>query len=492
MSTRSPSPSHVEAAETNEPLVKRESCQETDTEEVDPAFERKLKWKLDLFILPIISSVYFFAAMGRSDLANAKIAGLTDELRLSPGDYSNAATVFLVAYVLFQLPGTLLVKKLRAPYQFSGAMITWGFLTTMTVLIQNQAGLLVLRFLIGAAEAFVQGGLFYLSFWYRYSELATRGAIFYSMSTLAGAFNGLIAYAIAANLDGAGGWRAWRWIFLIEGVVPCAFAFPVAALLPAGPTSLRWGFTEPEKARVVARSRSAHNADDGKLEIRKVPLVLKELHFWLFTIIACGVHFCLGSLSNFLPDIIQGFGFDTVNAQVFTIVVYACAFVGVLFWCRLADRTNARGLVFAAASSGSIVGYVLLLATTSRNVRYAGTCILAFFIYPTTVLHLTWAAMNFVGYTRRGSALAFFNIISQLFAISGTQAYSDPPYYHQGHIASLVMVVVMTITSLVLRWYLSYLNSKKKSLSAQQIQALMSSESIEELGDKHPDFTYTI
>lgn len=32
-------------------------------QDVDPAFERKLKWKLDLFILPIISSVFFFASM---------------------------------------------------------------------------------------------------------------------------------------------------------------------------------------------------------------------------------------------------------------------------------------------------------------------------------------------------------------------------------------------------------------------------------------------
>ncbi|KAI0602374.1 putative pantothenate transporter [Biscogniauxia sp. FL1348] len=493
MSPRSPSPSQTEAADTNDPLVnKPEDIQDEDVEDVDPAFERKLKWKLDLFILPLISSVYFFAAMGRSDLANAKIAGLTDELKLSPGDYSNAATVFLVAYVVFQLPGTLLVKKLRAPFQFGGAMLTWGFLTMMTVLIQNQAGLLVLRFLIGAAEAFVQGGVFYLSFWYQYDELATRGAIFYSMSTLAGAFNGLIAYAIAGALDGARGWRAWRWIFLVEGAAPCAFAFVVAALLPAGPAALRRGFTPRERARAVRRSQSAHNSTASALDLRKVHRVLLDLHFWLFTLIACGVHFCLGSLSNFLPDIIQGFGFETVDAQLFTVVVYACAFVGVLFWCRLADRTNARGLVLAAATSGSIVGYVMLIATTSRNVRYAGTCVLAFFIFPTAVLQLTWAAMNFVGYTRRGSALAFFNIISQLFAISGTQAYTDPPYYHKGHIASLAMVVVMTITSLVLRWYLSYLNRKKRSLSGQESQAPMSQESIEELGDKHPDFMYTI
>ncbi|KAI1506363.1 MFS general substrate transporter [Biscogniauxia marginata] len=492
MATASPTPKKIKTVGTNDPsVVKLETSHDEGHEEIDPAFERKLKWKLDLFILPIISSVYFFAAMGRSDLANAKIAGLTDELKLSPNDYSNAATIFLVAYIIFQLPGTLLIKKLRAPFQFSGAMIAWGFFTTMTVLVQGQGGLLALRFLIGAAEAFVQGGVFYLSFWYQYSELATRGAIFYSMSTLAGAFNGLIAYAIATNLDGVNGWRAWRWIFLIEGVVPCGFAFVVAALLPASPTTLRFGFTQREKERVIQRSRHSHNTSEGSLDVKKIPLVLRDLHFWLFAIIACCGHFCVASLSNFLPDIIEGFGFETVSAQLFTVIVYASAFVGVLFWSRLADRTNARGLVLAGAMSGAIIGYVILLATTNRNVRFAGTCVLAFFIYSNIVLQLSWASMNFIGYTRRGSSLAFFNIISQVFAISGTQAYSDPPYYRKGHTASLVLVIVMTIASLVLRWYLSYLNRKKKALSSQQVHNL-SQESIEDLGDKHPDFLYTI
>jgi hypothetical protein len=32
--------------------------------------------------------------------------------------------MFLVGYVVFQLPGTLLIKKLQAPKQFSAAMMS--------------------------------------------------------------------------------------------------------------------------------------------------------------------------------------------------------------------------------------------------------------------------------------------------------------------------------------------------------------------------------
>ncbi len=51
-------------------------------------------------------------------------------------------------------------------------------------------------------EAFVQGSVFYLSFWYPYSELAFRGGVYFSTAAVAGAFNGLIAYAVQKDLGG--------------------------------------------------------------------------------------------------------------------------------------------------------------------------------------------------------------------------------------------------------------------------------------------------
>ncbi|GAD96988.1 pantothenate transporter, putative [Paecilomyces variotii No. 5] len=373
----------------------------SDCDDIPLSKHRRLKWKIDLYILPLISSVYFFASMGRSDLANAKIAGLSEDLKLSSQDYSNSATMFLVGYVIAQLPGTLLLKQIGPPRQFAGAMIMWGMFTAVTVAIHNKAQLLALRLLIGAAESFIQGGVFYLSFWYQYGELATRGAIFYSMSTVAGAFNGLIAYGITKDLDSVNNWRAWRWIFLIEGIMPCAFAFAVLFLLPSSPETVRFGFTAEEKAIAVRRSRSTHNSSDVRLEHKKVPLVLTSIHFWLLVGISCCGHFCSGSLSNFLPAIINSFGYSEINTQLFTVIVYVCACIGVLFWARVADRTNARGLTLAISTCGAIAGYAMLIEVTQQQARFAATCLVAFFIYPNTVLQLSWTAMSFAGYTRR-------------------------------------------------------------------------------------------
>ncbi|KAI1383860.1 putative pantothenate transporter [Hypoxylon trugodes] len=465
---------------------------EEQEEDVDPKLAQRVKRKLDFYILPLMSSVYFFATMGKSDLGNAKVAGLSDELKLSPGDYSNAGTVFLVATIIFQLPGTLLIKKIQPNRQFSGAMLTWGFVTVMTVLIKNNTQLLALRFLIGAAEAFVQGGTFYLSFWYQYSEFATRGAVVASMSTIAGAFNGLIGYAITKDLDGVNGWRAWRWIFLIEGIVPIACSFVVLFLLPSSPSSLKWGFSEAEKQHIIRRSARSHNTSEPSVKFNQIWKVLLDLHFWLFILVSCGGAFCSSSLSNFLPDIIAGFGYSDVNAQLFSTIVYACGCVGILFFSRIADKTNARGLVLAASTVGAVIGYAVLIWVTNRNVRFAATCLVAFSVFPNSVLQLTWAAMSFVGYTRRGSVLAFFNIFPHLFAISGTQAYQDPPYYSIGNGVALAMSIMMFLSSLGLRWYLGFLNNKKRANQFSDEANELRKKSIEELGDHHPDFYYTL
>lgn len=90
-------------------------------------------------------------------------------------------------------------------------MIVWGVVTVCTIKATNYIHLMIIRTLVGASEAFIQGSILYLSFWYPYNELATRGAILYSGVALAGTFNGLLAYLIETNLDGVNGWNAWQW-----------------------------------------------------------------------------------------------------------------------------------------------------------------------------------------------------------------------------------------------------------------------------------------
>ena len=61
--------------------------------------------------------------------------------------------------------------------------------------------------------------------WYKRSEAQKRFTGFFGSTSLAGAFGGLLAYAIS-KLDGRGGLASWRWVFII-GV----FIFPPTLVL---------------------------------------------------------------------------------------------------------------------------------------------------------------------------------------------------------------------------------------------------------------------
>ncbi len=89
--------------------------------------------------------------------------------------------------------------------------------------------------------------------WYCRHEIQFRQALFFSAASVAGAFSGLLAFAIN-NMNGVGGLAGWRWIFILEGmatVVVAALAFFVLHDFPETASFL----TEEERAFVVFRLR---------------------------------------------------------------------------------------------------------------------------------------------------------------------------------------------------------------------------------------------
>lgn len=83
----------------------------------------------------------------------------------------------------------------------------------------------------------------------------------YAGSLISGAFSGLISAGITGNLDGARGLRAWRWLFLIEGVITVAVAIGALFVLPNFPRTTTW-LNEEETAMAVWRLEHDIGEDD--------------------------------------------------------------------------------------------------------------------------------------------------------------------------------------------------------------------------------------
>jgi len=129
---------------------------------------RKVAWR----IMPLIMVCYLFAFFDRINISFAKFA-LQSDLHLSDTAYGFGAGLFVVGYVLFEVPSNLMLYKVGARRWIARIMVSWGIATALMVFVNAEWQFYVLRFLIGAMEAgFAPGVLFYLTLWF---PVAYRG-----------------------------------------------------------------------------------------------------------------------------------------------------------------------------------------------------------------------------------------------------------------------------------------------------------------------------
>jgi MFS family permease len=94
--------------------------------EDDRIIARRLLWKIDLRILPILTILYIFAAMDRSDLGNAQVAGMQADLGATSKQWTLVAALFYVGYIVAQPVGALYLRRISPPIIFSFACCVWG------------------------------------------------------------------------------------------------------------------------------------------------------------------------------------------------------------------------------------------------------------------------------------------------------------------------------------------------------------------------------
>lgn len=120
---------------------------------IDPAAERRLVWKFDLRILPTLAVMYLFNSLDKSNLGNAKTAGLETTLKLTGNQYNIILSVFFIPYVLTAPFLGIAGKKFGPNRVLPLMMFSFGFFTLLVIATFNFGGLLALRWMLGMSES---------------------------------------------------------------------------------------------------------------------------------------------------------------------------------------------------------------------------------------------------------------------------------------------------------------------------------------------------
>jgi MFS family permease len=287
--------------------------------------------------------------------------------------------------------------------------LAFGIISVCTAFVNNFSQVCAVRFLLGIFEAGMLPGIaYYMSRWYRRSELAFRLSLYIVMAPLAGAFGGLLASGIL-KLDQFGSLKTWRMIFAIEGVITIGLSLIGFFTLTDRPATAKW-LSAAEKDLAIARIKSERVATTVVLDGIDKPKLLRGIInpvtlstsfiFLLDNVTVQGLAF-------FLPTIVATIypAKSTVEKQLFTVPPYVVgAFFTVLF-PLISWRIDRRQIFIILSAPMMMIGYIMFLASVDPQVRYGATFLIAssaFALGPMTNAHVS---ANVVSDTARSSAI---------------------------------------------------------------------------------------
>jgi MFS family permease len=302
-------------------------------------------------------------------------------------------------------------------------------------------------------------------------------------------------------MAGIGGRPGWAWIFILEGLLTVLFgvlSFWAVHDFPDEATFL----TEQDRARVIRRLKmdQQSSAEHEKFKMAYFYAALRDYKMWIGMAIYMGCDMPLYGFSLFLPTIIKDMsgtpgGYPTVTAQLLTVPPYAVAACFTIFIGWLADRTHQRGLCNMGVSIIGMVGFAMLIASDGPKIRYAATFLGALGIYPCIANTISWVSNNVEGVYKRGIILGFVIGWGNLNGIVSSNIFpsKDASRYIPGNSVILsYMVVFLFGGSLAMYLLLRRENNLRLNGKRDFWVEGMTREEAEKLGDRRPDFIYTL
>ncbi|KAK8042884.1 hypothetical protein PG994_013367 [Apiospora phragmitis] len=410
-----------------------------------PVDEKKLLRKLDYNLLPAVGVLYLLSFLDRSNVGNARIEGMLDDLHMTGNQYLTGLTLYFVAYVIFEVPCNIILKRTGPRVWLPTLTIAWGIVATLLGIVQDMPAFFVARFFLGITESgLFPGVVYYFSMWYKRRERQYRISLFFSAASLAGAFGGVLAYGIG-RMSGIVWEHGWRWIFILEGILTVLVAFAAYWFIHNYPKTAQF-LTEDERRYIHQRLAADSDAtNDEKFSWSAVSDALKDGNCWLYGLGFHTMSLPLYTLSLFLPGLHRRQS-PTPNSPP-----YAFAFLTTIALAVLSERTGQRALFIAGSSPFAAVGYCILLSNTDPRqkpgVSYLGTFFAVGGIYPAVALVLSWPAINVSGQTKRAAANAMQISIGNLGAVLGTQLYrsADGPRFVLGHSVALAYLLANVV-----------------------------------------------
>ena len=248
--------------------------------------ERTLLFKQDCFILSYVCLVYWVNYLDRSNLANAYVSGMKEDLNMVGDQYNILNTVFNVGYIVAMIPHNLIMLKIRPRYWLSFCATAWGVLTLSLYKSSSYHMVLVIRFFIAVFESVTFSGThLVLGSFYEEELLPFRTAIFTSSGLMGSILSSVLQAAIYKHMSGYRGISGWRWLFIIDFLITVPiviFGFFCFPDLPE--VSKPFYFTEAEH-QLCLKKRQRRAPVMSTFDWSLIKRIFGSWKWWLFSLL---------------------------------------------------------------------------------------------------------------------------------------------------------------------------------------------------------------
>lgn len=454
--------------------------------------EKKLVRKLDHRILPIACLLYLFAYLDRSNLGNARLQGLAEDIL--GGDKTGVLfdwinSVFFVSYILCQIPATVTSKLFPPRKWMAFSAIGWGISSTLMATANGFGGMMTGRFFLGVFEAgFGPAIPLYFSLFYTKTEMGLRMAYWFGFAAVAGAFGGLLAFGIQ-HIDAH--ISTWRLLFAIEGSPAVVLGILTIFLLPDRPESTSF-LNDRERSIALERMNRDTSGDNGAVVNRAhVRMAFTDWRIYVAGVVYFGLNCALASISAFLPTILKTLNYSNARAQLLTVPPYAVAAIVLISFSFASDKLQTRGLFMATSCIIGSFGYLLLLTVhEDLHIRYFATFCITSGTYTTIGLMIAWFAHNLGSETKKATGMPMFMAIGQFGSILGSHIYpkTEGPLYTKGFAIGCGLEFLSAICCIILSVSYRMDNARRDQLYGRP--AVGARVDTHELADEAPNFRY--
>ena len=315
--------------------------------------------RIALRLLPFVFVMYVVCFLDRVNVSFANLR-MSADLGFSDRAYGLGVGIFFLGYVLFEVPGSLIVERWSARKWLARIMISWGLATVFTGFVHTAGQFYAARFLLGVAEAsFFPGVIVYLTHWFRHGDRAKAIAFFYAGVPTASVVGSLFAsWALGIHWAGLAG---WRWLFILEGIPPVALGFVTIFYLTDWPREARW-LREDERNWITAELEAETKAKKGVRDYTvwqafRDRRVLLLMLVWFLSLAASN------SSIFWMPSFIKRLsGLSNTTVALLIALPGLAGVGGMVFNGWHSDKTGERRWHASIPLAGAGIAYLLLLA----------------------------------------------------------------------------------------------------------------------------------